>query len=50
MAAHKDLREKIEAMEKKYDYQFKAIFEVIKKLLESPTVKKEPIGFRPIKG
>ena len=48
MATHKELREKIEAMEKKYDYQFKAVFEAIKRLLqekeESPKPK-ELFGF-----
>ncbi len=34
MLAHRDLREKIEKMEKKYDYQFKAVFEAIKQLLQ----------------
>jgi len=45
MMVHKDLREKIETMEKKYDYQFKIVFEAIKKLLEPPEKPKNPIGF-----
>ena len=47
LANHKDLKQKIEKMEKKYDYQFKVVFEAIKKLLEPPQKPKEPIGFRP---
>ena len=47
MIEHRDLREKIESMEKKYDYQFKVVFEAIKKLLDPPQHRKEPIGFRP---
>ena len=40
------LRRKIEAMEKKYDGQFKIVFEALKKLLEPPPVTKKPlIGF-----
>lgn len=40
------LKRKIEAMEKKYDGQFKIVFKVIKKLLELPMVKKKRrIGF-----
>src|SRR3989339_324658 len=45
MAGHKELREKIEAMEKKYDYQFKVVFDAIKKLLDLPQEPKKPIGF-----
>lgn len=45
MLVHKDLRQKIEEMEKKYDYQFKVVFEAIKKLLEPPEKPKNPIGF-----
>ncbi|MBL7069276.1 MAG: ORF6N domain-containing protein [Candidatus Omnitrophica bacterium] len=41
------LRRKIEAMEKKYDTQFKIVFKAIKKLLEPQQVtKKRRIGFR----
>lgn len=46
LIAHKDLRQKIEAMEKKYDYQFKVVFDAIKELLEPPEKPKKPIGFR----
>jgi phage regulator Rha-like protein len=45
MASHKDLRRKIENMEKKYDEQFHVVFEAIKKLLESPKKLKKQIGF-----
>jgi len=45
MVEHRDLREKIENMEKKYDYQFKVVFEAIKKLLDSPEKPKSTIGF-----
>jgi hypothetical protein len=42
-----DLRRKIEEMEKKYDKQFRIVFEVLKKLLEPPLQKeKRIIGFR----
>jgi len=34
LLTHKDLRRKIEEMEKKYDAQFKVVFEALKKLLE----------------
>lgn len=41
------LKRKIEAMEKKYDAQFKMVFDAIKELLEPPQPgKKRKIGFR----
>jgi hypothetical protein len=47
LLTHKDLQRKIEDMEKKYDQQFKIVFDAIKQLLthEEPK-KKMPIGFR----
>ena len=45
MLVHKDLRQKIEEMENKYDYQFKVVFDTIKKLLDPPEKPKNPIGF-----
>ena len=41
-----ELKRKIEAMEKKYDIQFKIVFDTLKKLLEPPPIKeKKIIGF-----
>jgi phage regulator Rha-like protein len=48
LANHKELREKIEAMEKKYDHQFQIVFKAIKELLAPqapPPKSKTPIGF-----
>ncbi len=48
MATHDNLKKKIEEMEKKYDYQFKIVFDAIKQLLKPP--KQEPkkqVGFHP---
>ncbi|MBM2817501.1 MAG: hypothetical protein HW401_91 [Parcubacteria group bacterium] len=45
LATHKDLREKIENMEKKYDKQLREIFEAIKRLLTEEIKPKNPIGF-----
>ncbi len=42
---HKKLWRKIEAMEKKYDHQFKAVFDVLRQLLEPPEKPKRRIGF-----
>lgn len=47
LSTHKELLKKIEEMEKKYDSQFRIVFEAIKELMEPP--KKEErriIGFR----
>lgn len=47
LAGHKELKQKIEEMEEKYDYQFKIVFKAIKELLELPARKpKGPIGFQ----
>jgi len=43
--SHKDLQRKIEDMEKKYDQQFKVVFEAIKQLLIPPKKPKRRIGF-----
>jgi len=45
LLTHKDLQRKIEAMEKKYDYQFKIVFDAIKQLLEPAEKPKKKIGF-----
>jgi len=46
LATHKDLAEKLEALEKKYDRQFKVVFDAIRQLMtpdEPP--KQQRIGF-----
>lgn len=48
LATHKDLAGKLEALEKKYDAQFKSVFDAIKALM-SPSVDVEP-GPREVKG
>ena len=46
LASHKDLAQKIEEMEKKYDKRFQIVFEAIKKLIEVPLSNPpRPIGF-----
>lgn len=42
---HKDLADKIAAMEKKYDAQFAVVFKAIRQLLEPPQPPKRRIGF-----
>lgn len=47
LATHKELREKIEKMEQKYDKRFKIVFEVIKKLLNKDDEKEVgKLGFQ----
>ena len=45
LATHKDLKQKIEEMEKKYDAQFRVVFEAIKQLMEPPQKTRKRIGF-----
>ena len=45
LSTHKDLKRKIESMEKKYDQQFQVVFEAIKQLLETDEKPKKRIGF-----
>ena len=45
LATHTELKQKIEDMERKYDYQFKIVFETIKQLIEPPQKSKKRIGF-----
>ncbi len=45
LATHKELKQKIEDMEKKYDYQFRAVFDAIKQLIEPPQKPRKRIGF-----
>jgi phage regulator Rha-like protein len=44
-STHKDLQIKIEEMEKKYDQQFKVVFDAIRALLAQPVPRKKKIGF-----
>ena len=46
IASHKDLARKLEALERKYDAQFKGVFDAIRQLMASPGSKDKKIGFR----
>lgn len=46
LETHKGLLRKIEEMEKKYDYQFKVVFEIIKNFIKEEEKPKRRIGFR----
>jgi hypothetical protein len=46
LASHADLARKLEALENKYDAQFKVVFDAIRQLMVPPERKRRPIGFR----
>ena len=46
LASHAGLARKLDALEKKYDAQFKQVFEAIRQLMAPPEPKRRPIGFR----
>ncbi|MDR3583365.1 MAG: ORF6N domain-containing protein [Candidatus Pacebacteria bacterium] len=45
LATHKELRDKVEKMERKYDDQFRMIFKVIAQLMKEDAAPKRKIGF-----
>jgi len=45
MATHKDLVRRLNEMEKKYDSQFRVVFEAIRQLMATPEPRKRKIGF-----
>jgi len=45
LTTHKDLERKLLALEKKYDDQFKVVFEAIRQLMIPPEKAKKKIGF-----
>ena len=45
MATHKDLVRRLNEMEKKYDAQFRVVFDAIRELMTPPDPKKRKIGF-----
>ena len=48
LATHKQLAERLAAMEKKYDQKFKVVFDILRQLTEPPPEPpKRPIGFLP---
>jgi len=44
LATHKDLARKLEALEKRYDSQFRVVFDAIRQLMTPPESKKRKIG------
>ena len=46
LASHAELARKIQLLEKKYDSQFKVVFDAIRQLMIPPEPKQRQIGFR----
>lgn len=45
LASHADLAKKLAELERKYDRQFKVVFDAIRQLMTPPTPKRKEIGF-----
>ncbi len=51
LASNAELARKLEALEKRYDAQFRVVFDAIRQLMTPPeSKKKDAIGFRGVKG
>lgn len=46
LASHAELSRSLAKLEKKYDHQFKVVFDAIRQLMTVPTTRSKPIGFR----
>ena len=46
LATNADLARKVDALERRYDGQFKVIFDAIRQLMKPPELKRRPAGFR----
>ena len=47
LASNETLARKLNDLEKKYDHQFKIVFDAIRELMTPPPSGIKPIGFRP---
>ena len=45
LASNTELARKLAALERKYDTQFKVVFDAIRELMTPPSVRRRPIGF-----
>jgi hypothetical protein len=46
LASHRDLAGRLDEMERKYDAQFKVVFDAIRELMKAPEKPRRGIGFR----
>ena len=47
LVSHEDLARKLAALEKRYDAQFRVVFDAIRQLMSPPSPRRTAIGFRP---
>ena len=47
LVSHDELAQKVASLERRYDGQFKVVFEAIRKLMAPPAAPHRTIGFRP---
>jgi hypothetical protein len=45
IATHRDLARKLSELEKKYDSQFRVVFDALRSLISEPEPKEKRIGF-----
>jgi hypothetical protein len=45
LAEHRDLAQRLDELEQRYDKQFSAVFDAIRQLMSPPSPTKRPIGF-----
>ena len=45
-ASHQDLARRLDDLERKYDKQFKVVFDAIRSLVEPPPQPQKKVGFR----
>ncbi len=45
LAAHKELAQRLDELESKYDKQFRAVFDAIRELMKPPVPPRKQIGF-----
>ena len=50
LSSHTELARKLEELEKKYDSQFRVVFDAIRELMSAEPGESRPVGFRPERG
>jgi len=50
LAGHEELSRKLDALEARYDHQFRVVFDAIRQLMAPPAPARRPIGFTPPEG
>src|SRR4030067_512313 len=50
LVSHEELARTVDALEKKYDAQFRVVFDAIRALMEPTTPPRRRIGIRPVPG